>query len=197
MFENLRKLKELKNKSKTHRKYLSEKDESGYYVYEIGVSKEEFYSPLATDKNKIINSEIVERLDDVANCLASKDNLAIRIKKEGTSPLEVKDVHEALAESYSRRIVKSEWETHRYMKESLICFLVGILLFVGYVMLKTYINSNWFEIIDIVSWVFLWESVDLFFITSNVKKMEQLSYQKIINAKIIIQELQPVIENAK
>jgi len=176
----------MKSKTKTAQKYLSEKDENGSYVYEFGVAKGEFYSSLATKKNKIINSEIVENLNNVANCLAVKDSLTIRIKSHGDENLNISNVHTALQEHYSRQIAKSKVDIARNLNQSLVFFMVGILFFVFYVLLKTHLNANWFEIIDIVSWVFIWEAVDLFFIVRNIQKMEQISYQKIINAKIIV-----------
>ena len=166
--------------------FIFEQDENGDYIYEIGVEAGQIYSSLTTEKNKILNPEIVENLDNVAKCLGLKDSLAIRIYSPKEHIADAENIKSALNNHYSRQIAKVNWEIGRYMRQAFFTLLAGILFFSMYVLLKTYFNSNWWEIIDIVSWVFLWETVDLSFIARNTKRLEQVSYKKIINAKISI-----------
>jgi len=185
MFGNTKK-KITNHQMSRSQKFIFEQDENGDYIYEIGVEAGQIYSSLTTEKNKILNPEIVENLDNVAKCLGLKDSLAIRIYSPKEHIADAENIKSALNNHYSRQIAKVNWEIGRYMRQAFFTLLAGILFFSMYVLLKTYFNSNWWEIIDIVSWVFLWETVDLSFIARNTKRLEQVSYKKIINAKISI-----------
>jgi len=184
MFDNLK--KNLKRRMNYSQKYIFELDENGDYVYDIGVEAGQIYSSLTTEKHKILNPEIVENLDNVAKCLGLKDSLSIRIYSPKEHTADAGNVKDALNDYYSRQIAKVNWEISRYMHQAFFTLLAGVIFFSAYVLLKTYFMSNWWEIIDIVSWVFIWETVDLCFIARNTKRLEQISYQKIINAKVSI-----------
>ena len=75
---------------------------------------------------------------------------------------------------------------------ALIMFIIGVLVFsLMFILDHFFANSLglWKEVIDVVAWVFIWESVDIAFIekieNSNLIKISN----NIINSKIIFSKM--------
>ena len=75
---------------------------------------------------------------------------------------------------------------------SSILFLLGILTLVLMFVLDFLTGSNlglWKEVIDIVAWVFIWESVDLFIIQRLENNAKYRMFKNVINADIVFTPL--------
>ena len=70
---------------------------------------------------------------------------------------------------------------------SLILALAGITILTVMVslMMLNIVDQIIGEVIDIVAWVFLWEAVDLWFLTRGNIKIRTLNYIKIIESDIV------------
>lgn len=75
---------------------------------------------------------------------------------------------------------------------SSILFLLGILTLVLMFVLDFLTGSNlglWKEVIDIVAWVFIWESVDLFIIQRLENNAKYRMFKNVINSDIVFTPL--------
>ena len=67
--------------------------------------------------------------------------------------------------------------------------LTGIVIMIAYFILQFFFDTPFLEVMDIATWVFVWEAVDLFFIERKILKIQQLRDTKLFNAKVSYRDL--------
>ena len=187
MIKSIKKLKEINDKKNLS---MFDKNQDGDFVYEFRLKKSEIYSSFATKNNKIVNESLIEHVDEICDCLTKNDTLEFRVltpKEDAATP---NDIEQAFDNHYTKRMAKTKQEYRAALGQGLVMFFVGVLIFSLYFVLRTFIEPNsvvsFLEIVDIASWVFVWEAVDIIFLGIIQKRMEQLRYKKILNAKISV-----------
>lgn len=190
MFQSIKKANEIKQKIKQRDMTLFGKNNDGELVYELKLGKGEIYSNFATKNNPIINENLVTHIDDVCDCLSVKDNVEIRILTPKDNSANKRNIEEALNNHYTKKLIQSKRQYKRQVKQGIFMFVVGLLVFGLYFLLRSLFdihnNISAFEIIDIISWVFIWEAVDLIFLGIIEHKNEEMRFSKIAHAKITI-----------
>ena len=172
------------NKTNINRK-AKEVGRNENYECHIRLAKGEEFSKFSTNENKIVNPELVDYIDHEISTITRKNNLSIVVHSPKENLVDVVELENALDNHYKVEIVKTQLEANKLLKYGLLMFLLGTLIFTVYVYLKTQVaNSLWFELVDIASWVFVWEAVDCFFLSQISRKQQQEHYLKVVNAEI-------------
>ena len=159
-------------------------EENGVPHIEINLSNGNIYDEYSTDSE--LNPTIFEFVDKVFRLVKKKTDLEIDITYPSTMKDEEKDKIEKLFKShYAINIVKSNEEIKRHNIVSIILLIFGIIVYGAYGLLEYFKMDFIFQgVIEIASWVFIWESVDMFFLSNFSSRLERMKNIKIFNAKI-------------
>ncbi len=184
-------MKETINKAKTMFEEIKQDknradfyEENGVPHIEINLSNGNIYDEYSTDSE--LNPTIFEFVDKVFRLVKKKANLEIDITFPSSMKDEEKDKIEKLFKShYAINIVKSNEEIKRHNIVSIILLFFGIIVYGAYGLLEYFKMDFIFQgVIEIASWVFIWESVDMFFLSNFGSRLERMKNIKIFNAKI-------------
>ena len=159
-------------------------EENGVPHIEINLSNGNIYDEYSTDSE--LNPTIFEFVDKVFRLVKKKADLEIDITFPSSMKDEEKDKIEKLFKShYAINIVKSNEEIKRHNIVSIILLFFGIIVYGAYGLLEYFKMDFIFQgVIEIASWVFIWESVDMFFLSNFSSRLERMKNIKIFNAKI-------------
>lgn len=159
-------------------------EENGVPHIEINLSNGNIYDEYSTDSE--LNPTIFEFVDKVFRLVKKKADLEIDITFPSTMKDEEKDKIEKLFKShYAINIVKSNEEIKRHNIVSIILLIFGIIVYGAYGLLEYFKMDFIFQgVIEIASWVFIWEAVDMFFLSNFGSRLERMKNIKIFNAKI-------------
>ena len=184
-------MKETINKAKTMFEEIKEDknradfyEENGVPHIEINLSNGNIYDEYSTDSE--LNPTIFEFVDKVFRLVKKKADLEIDITFPSSMKDEEKEKIEKLFKShYAINIVKSNEEIKRHNIVSIILLIFGIIVYGAYGLLEYFKMDFIFQgVIEIASWVFIWESVDMFFLSNFSSRLERMKNIKIFNAKI-------------
>ena len=159
-------------------------EENGVSHIEINLSNGNIYDEYSTDSE--LNPTIFEFVDKVYRLVKKKADLEIDITFPSAMKDEEKDKIEKLFKShYAINIVKSNEEIKRHNIVSIILLFFGIIVYGAYGLLEYFKMDFIFQgVIEIASWVFIWEAVDMFFLSNFGSRLERMKNIKIFNAKI-------------
>ena len=159
-------------------------EENGVSHIEINLSNGNIYDEYSTDSE--LNPTIFEFVDKVFRLVKKKADLEIDITFPSAMNDEEKDKIEKLFKShYAINIVKSNEEIKRHNIVSIILLFFGIIVYGAYGLLEYFKMDFIFQgVIEIASWVFIWEAVDMFFLSNFGSRLERMKNIKIFNAKI-------------
>lgn len=159
-------------------------EENGVPHIEINLSNGNIYDEYSTDSE--LNPTIFEFVDKVFRLVKKKVDLEIDITFPSAMKDEEKDKIEKLFKShYAINIVKSNEEIKRHNIVSIILLFFGIIVYGAYGLLEYFKMDFIFQgVIEIASWVFIWEAVDMFFLSNFGSRLERMKNIKIFNAKI-------------
>ena len=190
MFNNFKKVSDARKKIRQRDLSLFQQNETGDLVYELKLGKGEIYSPYATTNNPIINEDVVAHIDNVCDCLSTKDSVEFKILTPKDNSASKKNIEEALDNHYTKKLIQSKKQYRKQLQHGIALFIIGFLIFAIYFALRVWLDPeaivSFLEIIDIASWVFIWEAVDVIFLGMSVHKSEQKRFFKIANAKITL-----------
>ena len=174
----------VKSKRKLSREFL--KDEQGNPYLEIEVhDKSEVVSPYSVDGKQSINVEFASLLDNVGKSLSPKDKLHLNIKTENWKDEETEDFSLAIKNYFANSLI----ETQRKISKNFKIFWIMVafsLLFIGALFLADYFSAPFIvtEVIDIITWGFVWEAVDVIAFQRTLYRYELEHDQVIYNMKI-------------
>ena len=157
---------------------------NGVSHIEINLSNGNIYDEYSTDSE--LNPTVFEFVDKVFRLVKKKADLEIDITFPSAMKDEEKDKIEKLFKShYAINIVKSNEEIKRHNIVSIILLFFGIIVYGAYGLLEYFKMDFIFQgVIEIASWVFIWEAVDMFFLSNFGSRLERMKNIKIFNAKI-------------
>lgn len=147
------------------------------------------FSPL---KNKDLNDEFIDHLENSIEDIPFKYNLLININMpenlydEIKEKRGIKEIKNYFLYLYRKKIR----EIHAVYKSAIISFILGILLIFTVSIIKKKISVTqlvWEIVIEgfnIGGWVFLWEFFSLLFLEPNKEKVKIKQYQRILDSQI-------------
>ena len=150
-------------------------------------NKSELYSKFSTDNNKVVNEEVISYIENSARKLPNKENLQINIES-GTKLIkdEQDEFKEAFQKYYKNKNVENSKHTNFFYLLSIVFLLVGMACIVGLNFLK---NSNVSyvaeTILEVVSWVFIWEFVDILCFKIGIDFFKRRKNNKILKSEIV------------
>jgi len=173
-------------------KDVFEEDDKGRSVININVAETDcILSKFNDDGMEIISPDMADFVNNLVKSVPIKKDVVLKIKCKDYSENKEKRYKKAIKNYYINEFADKDAKLKNNAIISLILFLVGVVGFAGLYLLKTF-DAYWLiqDIVEVASWVFLWETVDVFFLNRGILKWKQKRDLKIIYAEIIIEKLQ-------
>lgn len=163
-----------------------ERDEEGRAVIDMTVLRDEDFLSDFSAKKPVVSSEVADFLQASAMAFSPKEPICLKIYSDCIDSEEEKVYSKALTEYYVRHYKSNRRDLRRNAITSSILFLIGLLT-LSVTLLVMYFNVNPLveEVLDILSWVFLWEAFDQFFIERLLLRIDRRRYLRLIEAKIL------------
>jgi len=141
-------------------------------------------SDYAENNKVVINSEFANFLENSVKDVSVKQSLTLKIS---ASNCNLNKISTAIKNYYFNEFIDYQRKLKSNMIFSLATFLIGLLALASSILLST-LNTPIIigGAIDIFAWVFMWESVDLFFFKRFELKYQQYRYINFINSQIIL-----------
>lgn len=178
-----------KRKNKISKEEL-ELDEDGNAVFEISVKDEkQVLSPFMVDEKETINSEFASFLDNTVQKAPPSKKIHLKIKNN-----EMTDKGKnTFARSIKNYYLNRTYEIQRKLKNNtklLIVMLVMSVLTMTALFLVHLLNVHWVftEVVDIIAWLFVWESLDLFVFKRSLLIYERQRYISLQKCKITFEK---------
>ena len=123
----------------------------------------------------IVNSDIHDYIDKYTATFKPNERYILRINSNCIDDSEKEIYSRAIKNYYTARYLNNNINLRRNRIISLILGIIGGLI-LGLVIFLEYNQKSefWMRIFDIISWVFIWEAVDILFFKCNELKIEKL-----------------------
>ena len=146
---------------------------------------EDLYSTYSTENNIVLNNEAVAFLESELKGVESKDNIKIVIE----TPTKISDERKnkcvkSIKNHFKGIISEAKDLIKRYLIIALIMFVATCLLATLQILGNKFGFPDILMIfLEILTWVFGWEFIDILVFSVPIKKHKTKKYAKIINAK--------------
>lgn len=173
---------EKKEIRKRIKKDVFDEDENGKAVIKINITdSHSVLSDYNDDGEKIISSETAEFIDSLVKSVPKKKDIVLDIRSENYTK-DKEDVYRKAIENYY--VNKFADKDNKLKHNAFVTLIMLVLGVIGFTLLYilTRIDAHWLvlDIVEVASWVFLWEMVDVFFLQNGYLKVAQKRYLKVI-----------------
>lgn len=165
-------------------------DEDGRGVIEIGAENYgDIFSYYSLDGSNVLDGEFNNFLEAKADSIPLKYGLTLNFHIKQPDIYKEQEIKNAVKENYEREIHAINRKLHNNTMFSLSMLIIGFITFVVYVTLLYFKAPEILSIIaEIATWVFLWETVDSFFLERRHLKYERLKKFRLMKSKITLSE---------
>lgn len=184
MIKALKELKKNLDAERSDKKY--ERDGEGRVVVNMTVRDDSgFLSVYSQSDIPVIDGTVADFIENRTSAILPREPLTLRIYSDSVDENEIPVYQRAIRSYYKEKYYSSEREYRRNVVAAVMLALAGILALSLMIFLEKRIESAiWFEVIDIVAWVFLWEAVDLYFLENRMLKYRRLRYLAFVDMKV-------------
>lgn len=151
------------------------------------LDKSDFISPYC-GYTPVISSEAAAYLDNALKYVSPKKEVEIHIKSKVILDEEKEFYKNAIINYYSNNIKEHKRDLFHNNLLSILLLIVGaVFITVMLILEATNVNAIYSTILEIVGWVFIWESAYNFFFEKHHIKKELVKARQIINANIVLE----------
>lgn len=145
------------------------------------------YSEFSSTNNKILKKKFAQHLEEAIDEQDTNEDINLIIKCEEKLTKQQKDTATTtIKKYYSRKLKQSENIIKKNKIIALSMLIVAILLIICLHFLNE-INTHYIitTILEVVVWVFAWESTDIIFFKNTKDKQDKKLYKQILSSTII------------
>ena len=183
-----KKFKEIKRRLDTNYKEKYTYDKDGRTIVKMNIKKDgEFLSNFNYEGDNNLSDEAENFFINSTVKLKRDDKIRYEIYYDELSEKEIDIYTKAIRANFISKYYQNKLKLKKMGIISLILAIAGITILTVMVslMMLNIVDQIIGEVIDIVAWVFLWEAVDLWFLTRGNIKIRSLNYIKIIESDIV------------
>ena len=148
-------------------------------------NKEQVISKFSYDENDKLNKELSEFILDKTKTMSL--NTDIKLNFYTSSPIEQQEIKTTLQNHFREEYIETKHELKRANIFSLIMLILGVISLSILVLAHKFFDYFYFTtILEIASWVFVWEAVDIFFLQRSRLKRQCLLMKKLYSAQVEI-----------
>ena len=189
MFEGYKRYRDLKKNTKLNTDEKFKVDQDGRGVIEIGAENyEDIFSYYSLNGSNVLDGEFVNFLETKADAIPLKYDLSLHFHVKKPDEIKEREIKYVLKESYEREIHSINRQLHNKTLFTLYMLLMGSLCFAIFVILTIFQAYFVFTAIaEIASWVFLWETVNNFFMQRRQLKALRMKKYRIMKSTVVMQ----------
>lgn len=163
---------------------------SGNAIIDINAkSAEDFYSPFSPSGYRLLSPELVAYIDEYVQGIPAKQGYELRLQTNELEKEEKSKIVSTIKRTYAEKIANINVELKHNFLQSLMFCLIGVgfllLLLVSRKLEWGFIPDT---ILDLLTWVFLWEGVDTFCFERFEQNKQKVKYAKLVMADIKFKE---------
>lgn len=182
-FKEYRNLKKSVDKELSTRKH--ERDENGNVVINMTVNDDSgFLSPFSENNMSVISTDVADFIENNTHSLPPNEKLCLKIHSNCIDDNEKEVYKKAIKEYYAEKYLANEKELKRNYFVALILLLAGIFVMTVSIFLNEHNIEIWSYVVDIASWVLLWEAVDIFLLESKSLTLLRKRYLSYLSMNI-------------
>ena len=166
-------------------------DDEDKAIINVGAENyDDIFSPYCYKGGDTLSSNLVDYLQQKSNAIPLDYDLTIRFHVKNASEEKRKEIELAVRENYQSEIQGVDKRIGRATIFSIVFLLIGIMFCTIYLIVSDFAIQPIKYILDLLSWVFLWEGIDAFFLDRRMMQLEKLKSYRLCAAKIEIIEFE-------
>lgn len=187
-----------KKMRKADRKITNEEDfiydSDGNVVVSVkAINKDQIFSAYDYDSNEKLNEELGDYISRETRYVPTKSD--VRIKLYTSKDMNKDEVKNAIRNKFKKDYNEVKTEKRRNSIFCLAMFLVGLIFISVLILSYSYFPNTYLDIVlEVGTWVFLWEAIDSFFLRRMQLKQEQIHMLKIVTSQIEVIGLEDIEE---
>lgn len=167
-------------------------DKDGRAIVRINIKDADSLLSVYNDNSReIISSETALFIDNVIKTVNPKDDIHLKISCEEYTSDKEQIYKNAITQYYLNEFADKE---RKLRQNTIMSITTLILAIISFVLLQLFTLWNVpnviYQLMEVVSWVFAWETIDLLCFQRRLIKYEQIKDVKIIFAKISFKPLE-------
>ncbi|MDE5715948.1 MAG: hypothetical protein K2I42_07465, partial [Anaeroplasmataceae bacterium] len=170
---------------KTDKKMLNLEEDKDNSIIFLDLSQKDIYQEFSN--NSLLKQDIFDFIEKTYQFIKKNQKLQIQIQfSSDTSSEEKEKIKNLIHMHYAILFKKATFNIHKTNVIASIVLGIGALLFAVYGFMDWYkVNFIFQGIIEIFSWVFIWEACSLFTFTNSQNRLERFLWYKLYHAKLI------------
>ena len=162
------------------------KQEKTTDVLEINIkSPSDLYSNFSINNNKILNPEIQQHISSTVEGFSKRNDLKIKINSsKDFTENEKQDARNVLKNAFKKVVDDNNKTINSYCIFALVFLLIGIVSIVVLHVISSFAPYVLKTILEIVSWVFVWEFVDVLCFRTFFRIIKNKHNKKIYKSEI-------------
>lgn len=151
----------------------------------LDLSNNEIYQEFSNQT--LLNPDIFDFIEKTYQFIKKKQNIQIQIKFGETMNREEKEkIKQLIHLHYAIQFKKATYTIHKTNGIASIVLGIGALLFAIYGLMDWYkVNFIFQGIIEIFSWVFIWEACSLYTFTNSQNRLDRFHWYKLYHAELL------------
>lgn len=141
----------------------TETDENGNVILYMVVKDDDgFLSPFSKNSAPVISSDVADFIESQTESFPPKTGFVLHVHSDCIDASEQDVYRDSIRAYYTERFLAAKHSLRRNLFVALFLALLGVLTLTFAVLTELFhVGSVWNEVVDIVAWVLLWESVDI------------------------------------
>lgn len=169
-------------------------DDDGRGIINVGAENfDDIFSPYCFKGGDTLSLEMVEYLWEKQAVIPLDYDLTIRFNVKNANEGKRKEIQTAVKENYENDIRGTDQKLHRLKVLSIWFIVLGIIFMSAYLLVVSfapYLVTVEF-ILNLLSWIFMWEGVRAFYLDTRNLKLDKLKALRLGAAKIEVKEFEP------
>lgn len=140
-----------------------QRDEEDRIIVNMTVKDDSNFLSVFSEKDTpVISTEVADFIEHSTTSVNPKERLTLKIHSDCIDDQEKALYREAITEYYTEKYIANKRELKRNNIITLLLTVMGVTVLALAILFEYRMNSLiWYEVIDIVAWVLLWEAVDI------------------------------------
>ena len=182
--QEIKQIKKSVNKAVSERKI--QRDAEGRAVINMTVKNDDgFLAEYSEGNVPMISENVSDFLEHNAQSILPKESITLRIHSNSIDDTEKEEYKSAIKEYYTKRYISDKRELRRNTWIAIILAIAGIIALFAAIIVEMQTDSPiWTEVIDIIAWVLIWESVDITVFRNRELRVNCLRYISFISMKV-------------
>lgn len=157
-------------------------EDGGSHIY-LDLSSKEIYQEFSNQS--LLREEIFDFIEKTYPFTKRNSKLTIHITfAEETTSAEKKKIKDLIRIHYAIKFKETNHEIWKTNLKGTISLMIGAALFAVYGLLEWFnVNFIFIGIIEIFSWVFIWEACSLYTFTNGKNKLDRFKYFRLYNSQ--------------